>query len=268
MRLWVLLFTLFSTTLMAKQPITLTLPSQLDDGHRFYHELLYEALTQAGHEVRIEIPREHIPQKRVLKMVESDQLSLTWMLSTPYRDERYLSIDVPLTNGLIGKRVLLIPPELQARFDDIDSIEDLRSSKLVAGLGMSWFDVEVWNTNQLNVYLEDGEWRSLYKKLSVDGEVNYFPRGINEVAAEALLNQHLVIEQRLMLVYERDFKFYLSPAMLPHMNELDAALKTAQQNGLIDRLVEKHWGESFEQLNPTQRVVIKLDLPSLGSQKN
>lgn len=270
MKLWICALAALSISIQcaAKESLTLTLASQIDGGHQFYHELLYKALTKSGYDVRIEIPSEHIPQKRVIKMVQSEQLSLTWLLSTPERDKRYVSVNVPLTNGLIGKRVLLIPPELQSKFNTISTIDELRDSQLVAGMGVNWFDVEVWNNNQLSVYLEDGEWRSLYNKLSVDGEVNYFPRGINEISAEAELNRHLAIEQRLLLVYEKDFKFYLSPTMAQHKEHIESALRQAQKDGLIDQLVEKYWGPSYETLNPDGRIIIKLALPNLESQKH
>lgn len=270
MKLWICAVAALSISIQcaAKESLTLTLASQIDGGHRFYHELLHEALSRAGHQVRIETPSEHIPQKRVIKMVQSNQLSLTWLLSTPERDERHIAVDVPLTNGLIGKRILLIPPELQPKFDTINTLEDLRGANLVAGLGINWFDVQVWNTNHLDVYLQDGEWRSLYKKLSSSGEVNYFPRGINEVSIEAALNPHLAIEKHLLLVYEKDFKFYLSPKMVKYKDAIEAALLQASKEGVIDMLVDKYWGAAYQQLNSDQRVVIKLELPNLESQNH
>jgi len=268
MRIWAIAFAVLSIQCVAKESMTLTIASQIDGGHQFYHELLYESLSRAGHEVRIETPSEHIPQKRVIKMMQSNQLSLTWLLSTSERDERYISVNVPLTNGLIGKRILLIPPELQARFDSIGTINELRESNLVAGLGINWFDVDVWKTNQLSVYLEDGEWRSLYQKLTSDGYVNYFPRGINEITAEAEMNQHLAIEKRLLLVYEVDFKFYLSPQMAKYKPSIESALLQAKQEGLIDQLVDKYWGAAYQDLNSSERVVINLELPTLESQKH
>ncbi|RTZ16779.1 hypothetical protein EJ063_08275 [Vibrio aquaticus] len=261
MKLWILMIVVVSLKSVAGESLTLVLPSQVDGGHRFYHELLYESLSRAGHKVTITTPSEHIPQKRVVKMVESNQLSLTWLISSKRRDQLYPSISVPLTNGLIGRRVLLIPPELQTRFDEIRSLEALRESNLVAGLGMNWFDVDVWKNNHLKVYVADGEWRSLYQSLSVDGEVNYFPRGINEASNEADLNSHLVVEKNLLLVYERDFKFYLSSATLPHQQLIEDALQKAKVEGVIDRLIDKYWGESKKRLNEERRVVINLELP-------
>ncbi|MDC5707345.1 hypothetical protein OPW41_21230 [Vibrio europaeus] len=267
MRFLSLFLLIVASQCFAKHSITLTLASQMDGGHHFYHELLFEALTRDGYDVKIMVPSEHIPQKRVIRMVESGQLSLTWLLATPERDSKYLAIDVPLTNGLIGKRVMLIPPQLQTRLNHINTLQDLKDSNLVAGLGVNWFDVDVWKANELKVYEEDGEWRTLYNKLTPDGDVNYFPRGMNEIGAEAAQNEHLAIEQRLLLVYDRDFKFYLSPSMVKYQPAIQHALDKAKASGLIDQLVRKHWGESFQQIKPDQRVVIKLELPNQTSQK-
>lgn len=256
-----LIFFFLSSGVMAQQTISLTLQSQVDGGHTFYHELLYESLIQNGYQVEIRSPSKHIPQKRVVKMVESGALSLTWLLPTSERDKRFVPIDIPLTNGLIGKRILLIPPALQAQFNEINTLDELIQSGLVAGLGVNWFDVEVWQANQLPVYQEDGEWRSLYWRLESEGEVNYFPRGLNEVLAEAEMNPHLSIEQHLMIEYERDFFFYLSPEYAHYQQPLQESLRKAKSSGLLESLVMKHWGKTFDVVKPEERVVIKLSLP-------
>lgn len=268
MKLCLLILFVISSGAMAQQTISLSLQKQVDGGHAFYHELLYESLTQNGYQVEISSPSKHIPQKRAIKMVESGALSLTWLLSTNERNERFVPIDIPLTNGLIGKRILLIPPRLQTRFNAINTLDELKQSGLVAGLGVNWFDVDVWRTNQLPVYLEDGEWRSLYWRLDSEGEVNYFPRGLNEILAEAELNPHLSIEKHLMMEYERDFFFYLSPQYAHYQHPIQESLRKAQQSGLLESLVTKHWGRTFDVVKPEDRVVIKLSLPTSPSQKN
>ncbi|MDN3609894.1 hypothetical protein QWZ16_09305 [Vibrio ostreicida] len=266
--LWLFLMTLLcgSTQVLALEDIELTLPSQVDGGHAFYHELLYQSLQADGYKVIIEIPKEHIPQKRAKKMVSMGQLSLTWLIATAERNKQFVPVRVPLTNGLIGKRVALIPPELQTKFDSINNLKDLKNSGLIAGMGINWFDVDVWQSNQLPVYIQDGEWRSLYSKLTSTGFVNYFPRGMIEVLNEAKQNPHLAVEQRLLLVYQKDFYFYLSPQFAHYQSILEKALLNAQQSGLMERLVKKYWQTTFEQLKPEGRVVIELALPEHGSQ--
>ncbi|MCG9678825.1 hypothetical protein [Vibrio sp. Isolate24] len=258
---------IFCQGAFAHQAVQLVLPSQVDGGHVFYHELLHKSLSDIGYSVTIKVPQEHIPQKRSTKMVARNQLSLTWLIATEERNKKYIPVRVPLTNGLIGKRVLLIPPQLQNKFDTINTLQDLKESGLVAGLGMQWYDVEVWKANQLPVYTEDGEWRSLYSKLTPEGSVNYFPRGMTEILREASQNTHLAIEQRLLLTYENDFYFYLSDDAAHYQPILEEALTRARESGLMDRLLEKYWRLTFEQIKPENRVVINLSLPEAGSHK-
>lgn len=267
MQVIAILFLLLSASVYSKETISLTLASQIDGGHAFYHELLYEALAAQGYDVEISILDEHTPQKRAIKMVSSGALTLTWLLPTSERDAKFVSVGVPITNGLIGKRIMLIPPELQAKLSKINSLDELRASGLIGGMGINWFDVAVWERNDLAVYREDGEWRTLYQKLTVDGDVNYFPRGLNEVMNEAELNPHLAIENHLLLQYERDFYFYISPKYANLQPLLYDALVKARENGMIERLVQKHWGGALEEVNESQRIVIELSLPSQPSQK-
>lgn len=247
--------------------LTLILPSQKDGGHKFYHDLLYSSLVDLGYAVTIEIPKDHIPQKRAIKMVESGQLSLTWLIGTLERNQKYTVVNVPLTDGMIGKRILLIPPELQIKFNKVKKLIDLQQTGMIAGLGVDWYDVDVWKANKLPVYLEDGEWRTLYSKLATDGEVNYFPRGMTEIIGEAKQNPHLAVEQNLMLVYDKDFYFYLSDAAADYQPIIEKALKQAKASGLMDKLIKKYWQDTYQMINPEQRVVINLSLPQASSHK-
>ncbi|MDA0116587.1 hypothetical protein [Vibrio sp. T11.5] len=267
MRLIGFILCVICQSVFAKQEVVLILPSQMDGGHTYYHELLYQSLSDSGYSVTIRVPQEHIPQKRSIKMVASNQLSLTWLLATEDRNNEYVPVKVPLTDGMIGKRILLIPPQLQSEFNKINNLNDLQRSGLVAGLGIQWFDVDVWNVNQLPVYLQDGEWRDLYSKLSLKGKVNYFPRGMTEILAESSQNTHLAIEQRLILTYEKDFYFYLSEQAAHYQPIIEKALLQAKQSGLMDRLLKKYWQVTYEQIQPDQRVVINLRLPEGGSHK-
>ncbi|ATC57284.1 hypothetical protein [Vibrio anguillarum] len=265
MRITMLIFlgsiALNTQALASEMSLTLHLPTLQNNTHAYYHELLQKSLEEQGVKVNIIITPDHVPQKRISKMVENNQLSLMWFLQTQERDERYAGINIPLTKGLIGKRILLIPPQLQPTFDTIHSLSDLQKAGLTAGLGVKWYDVEVWRNNDLKVYQQDGDWRNLYQKLSAEGPIHYFPRGMNEVSDEAKSLPYLTIEQRLILQYQSDFIFYLSQETERYQPIIDRALRKAQNSGLMDKLIEKHWGNSLEALHPESRTIIHLDIP-------
>ncbi|MDN3679229.1 hypothetical protein QWZ04_02665 [Vibrio tapetis subsp. quintayensis] len=243
------------------QSIHLTMPVFSDGSHRYYHELLTLALADIDVDLTISSPPKHFSQRRVVKMLEKGELSLMWLIQSKQQDLLYHRVDVPLTNGLIGKRIMLIPKGAQPLYTRIQSLDDLKRSGLVAGLGVGWFDALVWQKNDLNYFLKDGEWRKLYHMLSNHGGVNYFPRGVIEIVNEAKYNLHLDIEQKLMLEYDRDFVFYLSAVDSYKTDLIESALYKAQRSGLIDRLIQKHWNEDFEHLNIEDRRVIKLVTP-------
>lgn len=78
---WLSILLWFSTsTFASQQTITLVLAAQNDNGHAYYHELLTRSLAAQGISLIIKTPYSHVPQKRVVKMVENNQLSLTWLL--------------------------------------------------------------------------------------------------------------------------------------------------------------------------------------------
>ncbi|MEI8671130.1 hypothetical protein P4S52_03160 [Vibrio sp. SA48] len=260
---WVsLLLVCFSTQVFAHERVlTLRLPTLQDNGHAYYHELLIEALKADGINANVVATEKSIPQKRITKMVENNQLSVMWLLQTKDRDAQYPSVNVPLTNGLIGQRILLIPPQLQSTFEQIHTLNDLQRSGLTAGLGISWYDVDVWRVNNLHVYEQDGEWRGLYRKLSVEGPIHYFPRGMNEISYEAESYPYLAIEQRLILQYQRDFIFYLSQDTKPYKPIIERALIKARSSGLMNKLIDKHWRHSLDALHPENRTIIPLRLP-------
>ncbi|MGF1697791.1 hypothetical protein L4C54_19200 [Vibrio lamellibrachiae] len=255
---------LFATS-VAAETITLTLPSYSDESHIYYHELLYQALTDAGHEVQITTTSVHIPQKRAIHKVKTGEFSLIWLVESKQRneDKDYIPVSVGLTDSLIGQRVLFVPKGDEDVFRFVDSLEDFRTLGKVGGFGQSWFDTKVWALNGLP-YLEiDGEWRRLYKMLARRNRgLDYFSRGLTEIANESIQHPYLSIDPYLLLSYERDFVFYISSKHADIVPVLKEALIAAEKNGLIKAMAREYWSADFEFLNVERRKVIKLKTPN------
>jgi len=251
--------TVFSDSLTIHMPIVEDSPTQ----HKFYHELLESALTAKGHTPKI-IARE-MPQTRIKRGLDKGALSVYWMVESKERNEKYLPIEVGITNGLIGKRVLFIKKGDQHRYDKVKTLDDFRNLKLVGGMGKNWFDVNVWKANSLEYVEQPGNWKSIFKMIPKGRTYNYFSRGLNEIIAESKQNPDLAIEKNLVLIYDRDFRFYLSKAGenagRKYFNVISDALKAAQSDGLIEKLVRKYWASDFETLNFDRRKKLKLETP-------
>ncbi|MFT3733752.1 MAG: hypothetical protein QM776_01730 [Rhodocyclaceae bacterium] len=241
--------------------ILLRLPSGASGNHVYFHRLLTESLRAAGHSVTLE-DGGSMPQPRAFAQLESGFITADWMLQTPERDTQFVRIDHPLTQGLIGQRVLFVPKGSENMFANVKDLAQLRATGKVAGLGKGWFDTKVWAANDLPYAEQGGEWRQLFPMLAAGGRgIDYFPRGANEIIAEAALYPDLSIEPNLLLVYQRDFYFYLGRGNAGLKPLIEAALRQAEKSGLQKALFDEHVGRPLAKLNLDKRVRIKLVTP-------
>ena len=241
--------------------IELTFPTYPDGSEAYYYHLLEQALIDAGYEVVIE-QTPPLPQQRAITMLENGQLSIIHLLQSEERDSLYVPIHVNLTNGLIGHRILLIPPKSQTDYAKVENIEDFRNLEKVGAFGKGWFDVQIWEANNLTYKEIDGEWRKIYEMLArEDRGIDYFSRGFTEIVAEADVHPDLAIESELVFVYDRDFLFYLSPADADYAPMIENALQQAQASGLLDELIQQYWQDDFAKLDFENRTKIILDTP-------
>ncbi|MFT6986301.1 MAG: hypothetical protein ACJAT7_002133 [Psychromonas sp.] len=245
--------------------ITLHVPI-IDDSpqlHFFFHELLNTAIKEVGHTPKL-IPKK-LPQLRIKKSMDQGKISIYWSLETNEANKQYIPIEIGLTGGLIGKRVLFIKKGDQHLYDGVKNLDDFRSLNLVAGMGHEWFDVNIWKENNLKYKESSGNWESIFKMIPYGRDYNYISRGVNEIIAEKKQYPKLEIENRLVLIFDCDLRFYLSKtgvnAGAKYQDVIELAIKNAKESGLIDRLVKKYWANNFKALNYDKRIKIHLQMP-------
>lgn len=242
--------------------VTLKLASLPNGNHKYYHRLLEESLKATGNNVKITV-EDNLPQPRIVSYLDDGNLTLHWMLQTKERDAKYVAVDHKLTQGLIGQRVMLVPKGDEAAYSKVKTLDDFKATGKVAGLGKGWFDVGVWNESGLKVTEQGGEWKLLYSMIASKSRgIDYFPRGANEIVAEAKENPNLGIEQHLLLVYPRDFVFYLSKPNAALKPVIEAALKQAEKSGLQKKLIDEYFGPSIASLGMDKRTKILLKNPT------
>ncbi len=263
-RLILLLFVLGLSPQLKAEEIRLHVPiiEEHTSQHHFFHELLKESLIAAGHTP--ELITQTLPQLRANKLMETGDISIIWLLESEARNKQFVPVEVGLTKGLIGQRVMLIRKEEQARFNDISTLEQLQKKNFHTALGKKWFDIDIWQENQLPYVSVDGNWRTMFKLLK-KGRVDYLSRSVIEVTQENKEHPELTIEKNLMLIYNRDYRFYLSHTGKHSGKQykalLENALRRAKSSGLLDRLIHKYWKDDFEQLGYEHRRHIYLQTP-------
>lgn len=253
------LYEIYGKALEIHIPIIEDNPNQ----HLYYHELLKKSLDLSG--IESTFVTNEFPQLRAKSNLSSGAITMLWMIESNERNESYLPVRVDLTDGLIGKRVLFIKKNDQGRFAGVKTLEDFRSKNFIGAMGSRWFDVNVWSFNRLKYKEHSGNWRQIYDMLKEGREYDYFSRGINEILTEAKEHPELQIENNLLLIYDRDFLFYLSksgPAAKPEYREtIEKSLKKAKKEGVMKTLVKKYWPEVYLELGYEKRNKIYLKTP-------
>ena len=238
--------------------IVLRVPCFSDQRHQFYVQLLQSSLDAVHQPAQINCVND-LPGRRMWKMLGDGKLDLIWGMQTPEKDKAMVPIQVALTDGLVGQRVLLIRPQDQKVFDSVTSIKSLRDTRLVAGFGEGWFDATVWKKNGLPVHEFPHQFSLIYSMVSIGNRgVDYLPRGANEIVTEAHRHGKLSVEKNLLFYYDRDMRFYLSPHAAAYKSIVENALKAAEASGLKRRLIDQTFGSDIKTLNLAQRRRIQL----------
>lgn len=240
--------------------IVLRMPAYSDGAHLYFYDLLYSAFRQTEHDITIEQVSNY-PHLREREMLMTGDLDALWLIHTKERNTKYLQIPVGLTNGMIGKRVLLVSPNQKEKYKNVTNVDEFRELGKIGAFGKGWFDTKVWKANSLP-YIDMADWRLIYDMVAECSRgIDYFSRGINEIVLEAKLHPELSIEPYLMLVYERDYNIYVSPKHPELVPILTDVLTKARDSGLIKQLIKKHWADSFEILKLGTRTTINLHTP-------
>jgi len=256
-----LLTLLCGSSAHAGERISLRIGTLGQDRHLYYTRLLEESLKAAGYEPDIVFVKD-LPEPRIWSLVAKDGLSLIWGVQTAARDHDYASTSNPLTNGLIGQRILLVKAGQEHMFAQVRTLEDFRRLGKVGGVGSTWFEAEVWRFNKLPLYAKAGDWRRLFPMVE-NGErgIDYLVRSTIEISKEAEDYKGLAIEPHLILSYEGDMHFYLSPSAVRYKAIIENALAQADRSGLKKKLIAQYLLRGTKGLNLDKRVTLKLATP-------
>jgi hypothetical protein len=233
----------------------------LSDGHSAYFiRLLEESLKLIHQPYQIHFVKD-IPARRMWWMLERGEINLFYGMQSKEKDgsKQLILVRNALTNGLVGQRVLLIRPTDANMFAQIQSVEDLKRSTLIAGLGAGWGDVKVWQAAGLPLYEHVAPWRTIYAMVAAGNRrIDYLPRGVMEVVEEARAHPELAVEQHLLLDYRADFAFYLGASAASYRPIIERALREAEDTGLKARLIDEAFGNDLRSLDLNRRVRLRL----------
>lgn len=236
----------------------------VSDGHASYFTRLLEESLQLIHQPYHIRYVKDIPARRMWWMMGNGDINLIYGMRTRDKDSKAQLVPVRngLTNGLIGQRVLLVRRADTELFAHVQSLDELKATRLVAGFGAGWRDVNVWKAAGLPLYEHAAPWLTIYAMVAAGNRhVDYLPRGVIEVLEEARAHPELVVEPHLLLQYPGDFGFYLSSPAAKYRPIIERALKEAETTGLKARLIEEAFGADIKALGLERRLHLRLSPP-------
>ena len=261
--LWTLLVLSGHTALSQERIIVYPQPESEQDQRTIYPvKLLNLALHKTGVPFRLQPSEERMPQGRALLMLTQDQIvHVVWSMTSIEREAELLPIRIPIYKGLIGWRLLLIKAQDQDKFRHIQAVKDLQQLKV--GQGHDWPDTAILRHNGFQV-TGVANYESLFDMLQ-KGRIDFFPRSIVEIWAEAEAHQHqrLVVAPTLALQYPTAFYFFVNKQNAPLAQLIEDGLNQAIKDGSFNQLFDEYHQSLLQRAQLPSRQVFALDNPIL-----
>ncbi|MEN0039592.1 MAG: hypothetical protein AAGC78_21135 [Cellvibrio sp.] len=204
-------------------------------------------------------------------LVSGDKVNIDRLVGFPNQKgprEGLIRIGLPVLNGFMGYRILLIREEEQPRFSGVKNLDDLR--KLPMGFGKGW-EGHVYKYNGFSV--AEPLNMTLLLKMLAGKRYQFVPLSVIEIddhyEIDGKLVDNLVPEQSLLIYMPLPVYFYVSPNQPVLADRLTVGLRYLQESGQLDKIFKTHFGERLKRLGLSKRTLIELANPdddgSLGA---
>ena len=127
----------------------LTVPQSPHPLDAYAIEIVKLALKHMDKQYTLEVVEGAFTHSRVVEDVRSGKFDVYWQASDKQTEQLLLPIRFPIFKGLLGHRVLIIQPDMQKKFDQVETFDDLKQFSF--GQGSQWPDIAVLESNGLNV---------------------------------------------------------------------------------------------------------------------
>ena len=238
---------------------------KLDSKQSYYLEVLKLALQKSEAEFGpflLEPVFVETLQGRRIKLVADEQLiDVMWTMTSREREQELRAIYVPLMKGLMGYRIALIRSGDQQRFEQFNSLAELK--RLTWGQGLDWPDSDILESQGFD--LMRGKSSSLIEMLS-RSRFDAFPRALHEPWSEVDGRDDVVVESSLIIKYSAPIYFFVNNQNERLARRIEAGLELAIEDGSFDKLFYSHptTAEVLQRANLKHRKIFEIDNPDLS----
>lgn len=178
-------------------------------------------------------------------------------------EDKLLSVNFPVSKGLLSYRLLLIRKEDQKKFSKVESYQELM--KLRAGLGAQWSTTKVLRAQDFKV-VTGIVYEGLFSMLAED-RFDYFLRGANEIFGEMSNIQFshpgLGIEKDLIVYIYQPIYHFVSPKYPLLAKRVKEGMRICIEDGSFEKLFLKNHGENLKKVKFNSRRLILIPNPLL-----
>ncbi len=257
---------LIVTPLSFAETKTLKVNDSNDPNGPYTISMIQLALDHMDNKYTLKVGHENFTQARANEEVKTGGLDLIWTTTGKDTEEELEPVRIPLFKGLLGCRIFIINKNDQAKFDKVQTFEDLK--KLSYGQGKTWADGKILEANGLNV-IKTYKYDNLFYMVE-GGRFDAFPRGVHEPFGELEKRPKLdlAVEKHILLIYKMDLYLYTSKSNRKLAKELEDGFNKAIADGSFDKLFysSPQVKDIMEKANMKNRKVFYLDNPTLSKE--
>ena len=223
------------------------------------------ALKHIDKKYKLQVGKEPYSQAKIVEEVANGGLDIFWNSSNAEKETTFRAVRIPLYKGLLGNRIFIINRNNQSKFDNIQTLNDLR--QITIGQGKTWADTKILEANGLQV-VKANKYDSLFYMVD-GGRFDAFSRGVHEPFGELASHpdmKDLTVEKNLMLVYRMPFYLFVSRDNKALADELETGLNRAIADGSFDQVFygDPAVQDVMAKANMKNRRIIYLDNPTLS----
>ena len=265
---WLIKLCLCLPLLAQAQTLTVKVPSRpindLDSEYQL--KLLELALDRAGQPYKLERVDLNLNQFTLQQELRKGKtINVFWMGTSSALESALIPVPIPLFRGLEGLRLSFIHSDAQEKFNQVNTLADLKQLKAAQGVG--WADNKILEQAGIATYA--GRYSNLFRLINDGDKLDFFPRGLVEIFAErrelAAQYPNLAIEQHLLIRYPFAEFFFVSPESPKLAKAIQTGLERAYADGSFMQFFHENprIREALASANLEQRVTISLPNPDM-----
>lgn len=257
--IFLLLFSVSTSSLVHAD--TITIRKVEGQKEEIVFDILKLALSKTRPDVQFNTLRQDYNEARLMGEVIAGNIDVMWAGAAPDKEEKMLTVRIPILKGLLGHRIFIIRQEDKAKFDSIRTLSGLKAYS--AGQGTFWGDTKVLQAAQIPT-ITTIKYANLFPMLE-GGRFDYFPRAVHEPWSEvdSRPELNLTIDENVMLVYPFAMYFFVNPNNQALHDDIYNGFEMAIQDGSFDDLFFNHpmIKDVLEKANLKNRTILRVPNP-------